>query len=220
MKTKVTKIIHAKGVLVQFAKAPIVGQVKTRLGSVLTPEQSAQLHQDLVLHTFRMLKSIPQADLALAVSSSEHNFWQEQCFAGLEFWPQPSGDLGERMFACFASYLGKDSVPWMILVGSDCPSIDTRYISDAMEALEQGQQLVLGPAADGGYVLIGMPALLAVFDGVEWGSDAVLAQTRANAQMLGITPYLLEPLADIDRPEDLIELSGYPHLCHWASVLR
>lgn len=208
---------RARGLIVQFAKAPIVGQVKTRLHSALTPADATELHCALVKHSHKTMKSLAEVNSALAVAPLEHAFWREQEFAQTPLWPQPAGDLGQRMQACFEYQLRDGSVPWVILIGSDCPALSPAYLADAVAALERGQQLVLGPATDGGYVLIAMSTPLAVFEGVDWGSARVLAQTCARAEHLGIAPYLLTPLADVDRPEDLAQLSQYANLFRWSA---
>jgi len=206
----------AQGLVVQFAKAPIVGQVKTRLHGALTPEDATELHCALVKHSHKVVTSLVDVKRALAVAPLAHAFWREADFAQTVLWSQGGGDLGRRMQACFEHQLYDDSTAWVILIGSDCPALDSAYLGDAITALEQGQRLVLGPATDGGYVLIAMSSPFAVFDGIDWGSEKVLAQTCAKAAGLGITPYLLAPLADVDRPEDLAQLSQYAHLARWA----
>lgn len=211
-----TQLDRAKGLIVQFAKAPIVGQVKTRLYSALTPDDATALHCALVKHSHQMLKSLDNVQNALAVAPLEHDFWRQEIFSGTPLWPQPVGDLGRRMHACFKSHLQGGVNPWVIVIGSDCPSLSPAYLASVITALEMGQQLVLGPASDGGYVLIAMASPLPVFDGVDWGTSQVLAQTCANADLLGITPYLLAPLADVDRPEDLAQLRQYADLSRWS----
>jgi hypothetical protein len=91
----------------------------------------------------------------------------------------------------------------VVLVGSDCPVLDRAYLLQAFEALERAD-LVLGPAEDGGYVLIGARGLArSLFDGVRWGSGEVLSQTLANAEQAGMRTALLEELYDVDEPDDL-----------------
>ncbi|BFM11522.1 TIGR04282 family arsenosugar biosynthesis glycosyltransferase [Simiduia litorea] len=207
---------RAPGLIVQFAKAPMVGQVKTRLYSALTPDDATALHCALVTHSHQMLKSLAKVQNVLAVAPLDHDFWRQEIFSSTPLWPQPAGDLGQRMFACFEHHLQGGINPWVIVIGSDCPALSPAYLADVVTALERGQQLVLGPANDGGYVLIAMTSPLPVFEGVDWGTEQVLAQTCAKAGALGITPYLLGPLADVDRPEDLAQLSQYAELSRWS----
>jgi rSAM/selenodomain-associated transferase 1 len=126
--------------------------------------------------------------------------------------PQGPGDLGERMAAATAlADGGEKGVGSVVLIGSDCPFIKPKHLKEALAALEEeeggeegGNDLVLGPAKDGGYWLIGLrrpcPEL---FQGVDWGTGRVLEQTLAIAAGLGMKVKLLEALHDMDRPEDL-----------------
>jgi len=114
---------------------------------------------------------------------------------------QVGADLGERMHHALGTALAR--APRAVLVGSDCPALDAAYIEEAFTALATAD-LVLGPALDGGYVLIGARRLdRRLFDGVPWGTGEVLAQTLARAAALHWEVALLAPLRDIDRPEDL-----------------
>lgn len=204
-----------KGCVIQFAKAPVAGRVKTRLQPTLNIEQSAQLHRQLVLHCHAQLASwCEQGNAAqvLAITPEPHPFWRE--FPNTLLWSQPEGDLGQRMRA--AVTWGLTWVDWVILVGSDCPALDEDYMQQAAQALAAGAPLVVGPANDGGYVLIGMSRLQPLFDGVDWGGDRVLAQTLRHASAVGVSPMLLPTLPDIDRPEDLHRLAKWSHLAGWA----
>ena len=96
-----------------------------------------------------------------------------------------------------------------LLIGADCPGISAATLQDAHRRLQHGVATVVAPAVDGGYVLIGVrddcPAL---FDGIDWGSERVMAQTRQRLQVLGITYAELPAHHDIDRPSDLERLRG------------
>ena len=101
----------------------------------------------------------------------------------------------------------------VLVVGTDCPLIDKTYLNSAFEALQHGNGVVLGPAEDGGYVLIGMKRFnYALFAGISWGTDRVLEQTRAALVRTGWTWSELEPLWDIDRPDDLYRMYADPRL--------
>ena len=131
--------------------------------------------------------------------------------------PQGPGDLGDRMAAATSvADGGEKGVGSVVLIGSDCPFIKPKHLKEALAALEEeegeeegkegggGNDLVVGPAKDGGYWLIGLrrpcPEL---FQGVDWGTGRVLEQTLAIASSLGMKVVLLEALHDMDRPEDL-----------------
>jgi hypothetical protein len=114
---------------------------------------------------------------------------------------QQGTDLGERMYNAIRA--GLESHAGVILVGSDCPGIDTAYLRSAASALEEAP-LVFGPATDGGYVLIGARAIAGhIFQGIPWGTGEVFARTRAALRASGSNWAELPRLTDIDRPEDL-----------------
>ena len=123
--------------------------------------------------------------------------------AGIGVMPQSEGDLGERMRHAFASLFANGAAA-VVLIGSDLPAMTSSIVATAFEILERDAgALVLGPAVDGGYYLIGAARLPPVFAGIDWGSDTVLAQTQAAAFVAGLHVSLIDPLADVDTAEDL-----------------
>ena len=218
-----------RGTIVQLAKAPVPGDVKTRMQPTLSPVQSAQLHRALVEHCHQQVQDwvCTRADTChlLAVSPIDHPYWQQQ-FPGSNYWPQPTGDLGARMQALVVDTLLQQKQDWVILIGSDCPDLSATYLEQAVRALtitsaesptNGPARLVIGPAEDGGYVLIGMNAPLPLFSGVDWGSAQVLSQTICLAASAGVDPVLLPSLPDIDRPEDLVNLAPWQNLAPWVN---
>lgn len=116
--------------------------------------------------------------------------------------PQVAGDLGQRLLAALADSLGKGAGQ-VVLIGSDCPEITEITLNTAFSRLTD-HDLVLGPARDGGYYLIGLKAPHPeIFQDISWGSAEVLSQTLAQGKRLNLKTVLLEALTDIDRPEDL-----------------
>lgn len=195
--------VKKDALFIQFAKEPVPGLVKTRMQPALSAEQACALHTDLLLWACRTLCESKQADVQLWVSGERNHSAFEACVAlGIDgLLGQGGGDLGDRMFRAISKSLSHYRK--VILVGSDCPQIDTDYLRCALLALDH-EPLVLGPAADGGYVLIGATAIQAtLFEGVSWGTEAVFAETVQRIEAQGIGWSQLEPLADIDRPEDL-----------------
>jgi rSAM/selenodomain-associated transferase 1 len=191
--------------LLVFAKAPVPGQVKTRMQPHLSPQQSAQLHRQLVEYCLRNCASLPWSQLQLWVGS-EHPWWAElQRRYALDLFQQRGQDLGQRMAGAVAA--AQIDGCGLILIGTDCPDISGDYLRAAAAALRQ-YDVVLGPAEDGGYVLIGFSMrhrerYQAVFADVDWSTDRVLAQTRQRLVQQQLRWLELPVLADIDRPEDL-----------------
>lgn len=200
--------------LVQFAKAPVPGQVKTRLGAVLSEQHCADLHRALVEHVFwcQWRGRVARQELWY---SSPHPFFDglaEQ--TGVTLCHQGSGDLGERMSSAFSDRLADYAS--VVLIGSDCPALDASYVRAAFDALSD-VPVVLGPARDGGYVLLGLRSHLpALFTEMPWGSERVLDETRRRLRAAGYSWRELSTLPDIDRPEDLSHLQSYEKLNFFA----
>lgn len=191
--------------VVQFAKVPKLGYVKTRTTPELTPEQALKLHQCLMGFTQKQLSS-GQWDYYLWLS--EPGYDQGVVAAlGVESESidyQTGGDLGERMYQCFQQLLLR--YQYVVLVGSDCPYLDEEHIAEVVQTL-QNTPCVLTPADDGGYVLIALSRVTdALFQGVPWGGDRVLAVTEEKLRRLGWDYHLMSHLMDIDTAEDLAQL--------------
>lgn len=186
-----------------FCKAPVAGQVKTRLIPQLNPEQAMQLHQRLAWHTFQQVASANNKTVELWCSPNpKHPFFQ-QAIQQFDFIPQTQmgHDLGVRMG--YALQQGLQTTDKVLLCGTDCPQLNSDQFQQAFTQLDNNE-VVLIPATDGGYVLIGLrryhPDL---FTNIVWGSDQVLAQTLVKIQALNYRYHCLPALADIDRPQDL-----------------
>ncbi|OUS13163.1 hypothetical protein A9Q89_04015 [Gammaproteobacteria bacterium 53_120_T64] len=195
-----------EALLIQFAKAPLLGRVKTRMQPVLSELQSLQLHRDLVRRTHATLHQEDLCQSQLWVSDVDSTGFFQSLLPPPDIQYQRGIDLGERMHLAIAT--GLQQWQSVILIGSDCPAINTRYLRRTLQALGS-VDVVLGPAADGGYVLIAMKvAEQRVFAGVAWSTCRVLAQTRARLASLQLSYVELPVLHDIDRPEDLVHLES------------
>lgn len=188
-----------------FTKAPVPGQSKTRLIPLLGAQGAAEASAEL---TVNLLNAI--APLTEASSGFHLSLWAASLHPILEGWAdhyklnlkiQCDGNLGQRMFRSLANSF-ESGADRALLIGTDCPSMSAGYLLRASQALER-TDLVLGPAEDGGYVLIGCKAVYApLFEQIDWGTERVLVQTVAQAQALDLSVALLETLWDVDRPED------------------
>jgi rSAM/selenodomain-associated transferase 1 len=192
---------------VVFAKAPEPGKVKTRLIPALCAEGAAALHRRLVRHSLRAAQEAALGPVELwCAPDARHAFFQE-CARdfGVTLHSQGDGDLGERMRRAVEAALSRAARA--ILLGSDIPALSSRYLRDAERALRGNHDVVIGPAEDGGYVLIGLARSDAeLFRGVPWGGPEVLKETRLRIAALGWRGLELPALWDADRPEDLERL--------------
>lgn len=208
--------LYPNSKILVFAKAPVAGHVKTRMQPVLTAEQSAVLHCDLLEAVLARLDNAHIAPVTLCYAG-EHAYWCElKKVYSLTLQPQVSGDLGVRMSDALCGALTKsDSV---VLLGGDCPFIERDHLIQAFQALEAGRDVVLGPATDGGYVLLAARQFVGeLFMGVDWGTSQVLAQSCAKLDERAIDYSCLSVLADIDRPEDIHLLAGVSGFKRWLS---
>lgn len=196
-------------VIAIFAKQPVLGRVKTRLEGVTGREGALMLHKQLIQYVFLNIQASMLCPLQVWVAHESLSNQHDEVFLTLcnkrDIYYQDGLDLGARMEnAASHALAAADSV---ILVGADCPSVNGGYIQQALSALAGGASVVLGPAEDGGYVLIGLSAIpKGLFTGIDWGTDQVLSQTRQRLQDAGADWVELAPKWDVDRPEDLSRL--------------
>lgn len=189
--------------LIQFARAPLPGRVKTRMMPQLSAVEACDLHRELVLWTCRQLVDCGLGDVELSVAGATSGSLFEACMelGAARLTAQSGCDLGQRMYRALSE--GLVSYDRVILVGSDCPGIDAAYLGQALCALDHAP-VVLGPATDGGYVLIGARKIHAqVFEGIPWGTAQVFARSMEALGAVGLDCEVLPELADIDRPQDL-----------------
>jgi len=178
-----------------FAKFPIAGFAKTRLISALGATGAAALHRHLASRTCALLAEA-DAQLTVHYTGADKTAFQDWLGEGLHYLPQPEGDLTERLMA--AQIDGPQ-----IFFGADTPDLSSAIIDQAINALKV-TEVVIGPATDGGYYLIGMRKPLPIlFADMEWSTDKVLPTTLQRLDTLGIAPTMLPILSDCDRPEDL-----------------
>jgi rSAM/selenodomain-associated transferase 1 len=189
--------------LIIMAKAPIAGKAKTRLTPALGAIKAARLHASLVKFTLNKHLCSRVCPVQLCCSPDpRHVFFQSQKQPGIHLTTQSKGDLGLRMY--FAMQQALSNARSIVLIGTDCPDLLPKQITQGLKFLESGHNAVLGPADDGGYYLIGLNhASLALFTDIAWGTSTVLKQTRQKLQALNWKWKELESLRDIDRPADL-----------------
>lgn len=196
--------------LAVFVKAPVPGAVKSRLTPVLSPEEAAGLYRAFVGDSLDTVAQWAELSPSHRPFLAYAGHWRHPDprwtgFAGPVF-PQTEGDLGARLADAFAR-LFESGAHAATVIGSDAPEIGVDRLVEAFQALEE-QDAVLGPAADGGYYLLGLrrPAP-ELFVGIPWSTGEVLSETIARMDRLGLRHKRLEALADIDTPEDLARLA-------------
>jgi rSAM/selenodomain-associated transferase 1 len=186
-----------KEVVLVFQKNAILGKVKTRLASGMGEPRALEIYRHLIQSTYSVLE-----DVAAPVWTYFSDFIPETVNTSIEkSFVQDGQDLGERMAHAFARSFesGMDKV---VLIGTDCPTLQSHHLHEAFEALTHSD-LVLGPATDGGYYLIGMKRRADyLFEGITWSTAEVLSQTLALATAHGLNSILLDELSDIDTQED------------------
>jgi rSAM/selenodomain-associated transferase 1 len=187
-----------------FARVPVAGKVKTRLIPALGESGACQLHEGLLARILGVLHEQTLCAAELWLDAAVSHPLTDNC--GLPQHLQRGEDLGARMAHAMTMTLQR--YQRVLIIGTDTPTLDADYLEQALHALADGNNVVLGPAFDGGYVLIGIadqPAPL--FDAVDWGSARVLQQTLDRVAGAGLRCHLLSPQPDVDRPEDLQYLS-------------
>jgi uncharacterized protein len=185
--------------LVLFARYPLAGAAKTRLIPAIGPDGAAQVHRQLTERTMAVLRETGHL-VELHYTGANEDAFRNWLGDGFALVPQADGDLTDRLMAALNPL--SESAP-VIFFGADTPDLSAQIVADAVAAL-QTHQVVLGPADDGGYYLIGMnqpmPELLT---DMPWSTDQVMPETLRRLAAIGVTPALLETLHDCDRPEDL-----------------
>ncbi len=190
--------------LIIFGKLPFPGRCKRRLAEEVGADAAAGVYARLVLATAGRLSRLPHSGITveLSVAAAQGRAYFGEAFPELCVTEQSEGDLGERMQSAFERAFDAGATD-VVLVGSDIPDMGQDVVMRAFETLGR-VRLVLAPANDGGYVLIGMRGLThPVFDDIDWGQSDVLKKTTAQADRLGIPYECLEPIRDLDTVSDL-----------------
>ena len=186
-----------------FLKYPTPGRVKTRLAGEIGYRRAAHIYSAMALGVLRSVTVAAHCRVFFDPPAMEDEVreWTTGVFSG-PFSPQVGNSLGERMAnaveQCIDSSRGK-----VVVIGTDCPDITPTIISEAFGALDT-VDVVIGPCDDGGYYLIGMREKhRGLFNGIEWSTDRVMAQTVEKARGLRLNVSVMETLRDIDCADDL-----------------
>ena len=188
--------------IIVFIKAPRPGFVKTRLATDIGDKAACKAYQRLTETVLAKLTSLPNVEIRFTPDDAKDEI-KDWLRKGWGARPQGNGDLGQRMHRAFMEADGA-----AVIIGSDCPYLEPSDIETTAKAL-QTHDMVVGPAADGGYWLIGLTAPHPVlFEGIHWGTDTVFAETLANAESVNLSSQLLRELIDVDLVDDWNKWSG------------
>ena len=193
--------------MIVFGRYPVPGKTKTRLIPVLGPAGAADLQRrftEKILKTAMTYAKSRAVELTVCFEGGSRRKMQLWLGSGSFFLQQVPGNLGDRMQAAFSDAFQKGARR-VVLCGTDIPELKTDHLEQAFEALAVND-LVIGPGMDGGYWLIGMNRPADLFEGIMWGTGAVLAQTLALAKKQHLKVKKLKSLNDIDTAEDLEQL--------------
>jgi len=206
--------ISADCLYIVFARAPLAGQVKTRIARRIGEHAARRLHERLVRRVLGTARAAG-GPLELHVTRAHHWF----ATLNVPIRPQRGVDLGERMHYALRAGLRRHAR--VVLVGADCPELTAADLARADRLLQGAADVVLAPAADGGYALIGARRIAPrIFAAVRWGGAEVLAQTRRNLEEAGFAYRLLRTVWDVDRPEDLARLRSRRYSSAWRRRAR
>lgn len=205
--------------LIVFCKAPVSGDVKTRLIGEYTADVARDIHIELAERTFGLCESLQgelingeplSVELWCAPDTSDVFFSQ----FGFDRFMQVGANLGERMANALA-FRNEGKASASVLIGTDCPEINRDYIMKAFAALAVSD-VVLGPAEDGGYGLIGLSAARlaqagwrSLFENIQWSTKTVTSMTKAHAKVSRLSMTLLAEIWDVDYPQDVRRWRSY-----------
>ncbi len=197
--------------LILFTRFPRPGEAKTRLIPTLGPEGAAQLHRELTAHTLGTVDqstALHPMDVEIRYTGASVDEMSEWLGTRRTYADQGDGDLGNRMDRA-ADAAFESSMDRVVIIGADCPELSPSLLNRAFDLLIS-RDIVLGPALDGGYYLIGVRhtawqrARKPLFADMPWGTDDVLTETLRRTHAAGLAVARLDFLGDVDRPADLV----------------
>lgn len=189
--------------IIIFAKAPLAGYAKTRLIPVLSPAGAASLARQMLHHTLSsaVAAAIGPVELCVTPEITSPGWSGVELAQEIEISVQGDGDLGARLARAAQRSLEQDEA--ILLMGTDCVEMSAQRLREAALALER-KDAVIYPAADGGYVLLGLTGFHpSLFSDIAWSSDKVASETVGRIRQLGWSLEMGPPMYDVDEPDDL-----------------
>lgn len=200
-------MLYPDACILIFVKAPVEGQVKTRLIPDVGPMRATQLYRELALHCIDKAVSTDLCQLQIwCAPDTSHEFFKSiQQQYQLPLYLQRGNDLGERMYNAISIAL--TTYRYVLIVGTDCPTLAKQDYDNALSALFNGNDAVIAPAEDGGYVLLGLQDIhREIFSDIEWSGASVFTDTETRLKTLGYHWLKLSGHRDMDRIEDILAL--------------
>lgn len=204
--------------LILFSKEPVAGEVKTRLIPALGSQGANMLYKRFLIHAINELKKVKDVEFMIYTTKLPHIQLAKSFFSNESLHFQEGKDLGEKMYNCFHKQLKNYNK--VILLGADCPAIDSHMIIKAIRKLDNYQHVFI-PVTDGGYSLIGSTNLVKeIFNNISWGTNKVIQQTLSKLDALKQSYILLPEQYDIDTINDLLRLRKNPKLSYLVDTLE
>lgn len=209
--------VRSLPILGVFARYPAPGEAKSRLAAGTTREWAAQAARAFLLDTLDRVRGLAGACVLAFTPASVRSEMLALIGDGWEMIPQAGGDLGERMTAFLRAQFVTGRKP-VVVIGTDSPTLPVAFIERAFAELER-VDVVLGPASDGGYYLLGCRDLWpTLFQGIPWGTSRVLLETVRRVEQLGLNLALLPPWYDVDTLADWHLLCGHLRALRQAGI--
>lgn len=191
--------------LIIFTRYPVPGKTKTRLIPTLGEVGAVKLQKEMtekIAGTAVRFRKINDVDIEIHYADGNEKKMRNWLDEDFIYKKQGGGDIGEKMNKSLKDVLNGGAEK-AVLIGTDCPVITVEILESAFDSLSKND-VVLGPAGDGGYYLVGMKKeCLEIFQGINWGSSEVLNETISKLKKINLSLSLVEILDDIDRPEDV-----------------
>ncbi|AFZ47956.1 Protein of unknown function DUF2064 [Cyanobacterium stanieri PCC 7202] len=196
----------AQKTLVIFTRYPEKGKTKTRLIPAIGAKKAAQIQKLMTENIVKIARELKdEIEIKIYYAGGNQTLMESWLGDQWQFIPQQGKDLGEKMFSAIESNFKSTQKP-VIIIGIDCQSLTVDILEKAFFALDN-HNLVLGKAEDGGYYLIGLQKpRKELFENIKWGTKTVYQDTINIAKKSNLSIFNLPILADIDRPEDLVNL--------------
>ncbi|MBE9223310.1 TIGR04282 family arsenosugar biosynthesis glycosyltransferase [Cyanobacterium stanieri LEGE 03274] len=196
----------SKKTLAIFTRYPEKGKTKTRLIPAVGASKATQIQKLMTENILKIVEKLEEEiTIKIYYTGGNQTLMEQWLGKQWQFIPQQGKDLGEKMFSAIESSFKTTKMP-VVVIGIDCQSLTIDILKQAFLALNN-HDLVLGKAEDGGYYLIGLKTpQKGIFNNIKWGTNAVYKQTISIGEKHNLSVFNLPILADIDRPEDLVNL--------------